>query len=253
MSDIILKISHLDVSIKGKKILKDIDLVIPDKSITAVIGPPGSGKSFLLKSINRLVELESEINISGDILYKDERTDGMDISLLRRKIGMILNIPTPFPAMTIYDNVLAGFVLNGIKLQKQETDNIVQYALKTTGVWDQFKDYLHKKTAFLTTIHQQQLCFARAIAMQPGLLLLDEPSNYFNPKDTDIILDMIGNLKKMFAVILATHDISQAGKIADHIAIIYNGRIVEYGETKKIFTTPSSKITEDYLMGKYSV
>lgn len=255
MNEHILNISKLNASINGKRILKDIELNISDNSITALIGPTGSGKSVLLRSINRLLESENNINnteISGDLFFCNKNTKDYQIPELRQKIGMILPVPLPFPSMTIYENILSGFKLNSIKLEKQETDNIVQQTLIKTGLWQHFKDYLHKKTDFLTKLHQQQLCFARAIALNPKMLLLDEPTSIFNPEDTDVIINMIDRLKKDISILLATHDIAQAGKIADYVAIIYNGRIVEYGETKQVFTTPESKITEDYLMGKYT-
>ena len=251
MNDCILKIEHINARSKGKKILKDVNLEVPSNGITALIGPPGSGKSVLLRSINRLLELHSEIQITGDIHFCDKNINTYELSKLRQQIGMILPMPTPFPAMTIYENILSGFKLNSIKLQKQETDSIVQQSLIKTGLWQHFKDYLHKKTDFLTKLHKQQLCFARAIALEPKILLLDEPTSIFNPEETNVIVEMIADLKKDLAMLLATHDIAQAGKIADVIAIIYNGRIVEYGETKQVFTTPKSKITEDYLMGRY--
>ncbi|RKY46503.1 MAG: phosphate ABC transporter ATP-binding protein, partial [Candidatus Neomarinimicrobiota bacterium] len=170
---------------------------------------------------------------------------------VRRKIGMVFQMPNPFPTMSIYDNVLAGYKLNGIKLNKTEKDRIVEEALRKAFLWDEVKDVLYKKGNFLSGGQQQRLCIARALAMYPDVLLLDEPTSALDPKATSMIEELITELKSTITIVIVTHNTAQAARVSDYVAFLYLGELIEFGSTEKIFTTPSRKETEEYLVGKY--
>ncbi len=233
------------------RILKNINLSIPKDKVTAIMGPSGCGKTTLIRCMNRMHELIPDAQVAGKIFLYDEDVYGMEAMLVRRKVGMVFQRPNPFPTMSIYDNVIAGYKLNGIKLPKTEQDSIVEDALRKSALWDEVKDALHRKGTFLSGGQQQRLCIARALAMKPEVLLLDEPTSALDPKATSHIEELIVELKKSVTIILVTHNIAQAARVSDFTAFLYLGELVEFGPSKKLFTVPEDKRTEEYLTGKF--
>jgi phosphate transport system ATP-binding protein len=196
-------------------------------------------------------ELVPNANVSGKILLDDENIFEMDPIIVRRKIGMVFQRPNPFPTMSIYDNVIAGYNLNGIRISKGDKDRIVEESLKKAALWDEVKDALHRKGTFLSGGQQQRLCIARALAMDPEIILLDEPTSALDPKSTAHIEELVVHLKDAVTIIQVTHNIPQAARISDFTAFIYLGELVEFGPTEKLFTVPKDKRTEEYLTGKF--
>ena len=250
MENIILKIINLNAYYGSQKVLKNVNLEIYENRVTTILGPSGCGKTTLIRCINRLHELSPGARIDGQILLKGEDLYQIEPMIVRQKIGMVFQKPNPFPTMTIYDNVLAGYILSGIKLSKEEKDKIVEESLIKSGLWDEVKENLFKKGTFLSGGQQQRLCIARALAMKPEILLLDEPTSALDPIATSVIEELIIELKKSVTVILVTHNIGQAGRVSDYTAFFYLGELVEFGKTTEMFTVPKSKKTEEYLIGK---
>ncbi len=250
MENIILSIRNLNAYFGDSQVLKNIDLDIFKNKITSILGPSGCGKTTFIRCLNRLHELVPKARIEGEILLNGEDIYKMDPMIVRQKIGMVFQKPNPFPTMSIYDNVLAGYILTGIKLTKEEKDRIVEDSLKKSGLWDEVKDNLFKRGVFLSGGQQQRLCIARALAMNPEVLLLDEPTSALDPISTLKIEELMIELKKSVTIILVTHNIGQAGRVSDYTAFFYLGEIVEFGTTTDIFTTPKNKKTEEYLIGK---
>ena len=232
-------------------VLKDINLSIVKKQATAIMGPSGCGKTTLIRCINRMHELVPNSRVSGKILLNGRNLFGMNPIIVRRQIGMVFQRPNPFPTMSIYDNVIAGYLLNGIRVSKGEKDTIVEESLQKAALWEEVKDNLHRKGTFLSGGQQQRLCIARALAMNPEVLLLDEPTSALDPKATVHIEELIAELKKQVTILMVTHNIAQAARISDFTAFIYLGELVEYGTTEKMFTVPKDKRTEEYLTGKF--
>lgn len=232
-------------------VLKDINLSILEKKATAIMGPSGCGKTTLIRCINRMHELVPNSRVSGKILLNGKNLFGMNPIIVRRQIGMVFQRPNPFPTMSIYDNVIAGYILNGIRVSKREKDTIVEESLQKAALWEEVKDNLHRKGTFLSGGQQQRLCIARALAMNPEVLLLDEPTSALDPKATVHIEELIAELKKQVTILMVTHNIAQAARISDFTAFIYLGELVEYGTTEKMFTVPKDKRTEEYLTGKF--
>ena len=232
-------------------VLKDINLSIVEKKATAIMGPSGCGKTTLIRCINRMHELIPNSRVSGKILLNGRNLFGMNPIIVRRQIGMVFQRPNPFPTMSIYDNVIAGYLLNGIRVSKREKDTIVEESLQKAALWEEVKDNLHRKGTFLSGGQQQRLCIARALAMNPEVLLLDEPTSALDPKATVHIEELIAELKKQVTILMVTHNIAQAARISDFTAFIYLGELVEYGTTEKMFTVPKDKRTEEYLTGKF--
>ena len=232
-------------------VLKDINLSIVEKQATAIMGPSGCGKTTLIRCINRMHELVPNSRVSGKILLNGRNLFGMNPIIVRRQIGMVFQRPNPFPTMSIYDNVIAGYILNGIRVSKGEKDTIVEESLQKAALWEEVKDNLHRKGTFLSGGQQQRLCIARALAMNPDVLLLDEPTSALDPKATVHIEELIAELKKQVTLLMVTHNIAQAARISDFTAFIYLGELVEYGTTEKMFTVPKDKRTEEYLTGKF--
>ncbi|HHF98841.1 MAG TPA: phosphate ABC transporter ATP-binding protein [Candidatus Aerophobetes bacterium] len=251
MEDSILKIENLCAYYGNEQILKDINLSFPRNKVTAVMGPSGCGKTTLIRCINRMHELVSGARVSGKVFLDKEDVYSMHPIVVRRKIGMVFQKPNPFPTMNIYDNVIAGYKLNGIKISKEEQDRIVVESLKKAALWDEVKDFLYRKGTFLSGGQQQRLCIARALAMKPEVLLLDEPTSALDPKATSRIEELIGELKKDVTIILVTHNIAQAARVSDYTAFLYLGELVEFGPSERIFSVPQDKRTEEYLTGKY--
>ena len=248
----VLKVRDLSIAYEaGKYAVKEINADIENKAITAIMGPSGCGKSTLLRAFNRMHELYPNIKTTGTIYLNDTDIHDMSTIELRRKIGMVFQRPNPFPTMTIYENVIAGYKLNGIKLKRDERDDIVEKALTDVTLWDEVKDSLFKKGTFLSGGQQQRLCIARAIAFNPEVLLLDEPTSALDPVATAKIEDLLVDLKKDYTILLVTHNMSQAARISDNSMFMYIGELVEYGKTDIMFTNPKDSRTEGYLTGKF--
>jgi phosphate transport system ATP-binding protein len=248
----VLKVRDLAIAYEaGKFAVKDINASIESKSITAIMGPSGCGKSTLLRAFNRMHELYPNITSQGTILLHDRDIQDMSTIELRRKIGMVFQRPNPFPTMNVYENVLAGYKLNGIKLKRSERDEIVERSLTNVTLWDEVKDSLFKKGTFLSGGQQQRLCIARAIAFNPEVLLLDEPTSALDPVSTAKVEDLLVQLKAEYTILLVTHNMSQAARISDNSMFMYLGELVEYGKTDVMFTNPKDSRTEGYLTGKF--
>ncbi|MEA3496662.1 MAG: phosphate ABC transporter ATP-binding protein PstB [Bacteroidota bacterium] len=248
----LLRIKDLSISYdKQTFAIKDVTADTRKNKITAIMGPSGCGKSTLLRAINRLHELYPKIQTTGKIYLNDNDISLMNPIDVRRKIGMVFQRPNPFPTMSIYDNVIAGFKLNGIKMKKKLKDEIVETALKDVVLWDEVKDSLYKKGTFLSGGQQQRLCVARTLAYKPEIILLDEPTSALDPIATSKVENLLVQLKKDYTIILVTHNMSQAARISDYSMFMYLGELIEYGKTKNMFTNPAIKKTEEYLTGKF--
>ncbi len=232
------------------KALKGIDLEIPENKITAFIGPSGCGKSTLLKSLNRMNDLVDGCRITGTFLLDGEDIYGkMDVNLLRKRVGMVFQKPNPFP-MSVYDNIAYGPRTHGIH-SKIKLDDIVEKSLRGAAIWDEVKDRLKKSALGLSGGQQQRLCIARALAVQPDVLLMDEPTSALDPISTSKIEDLASELKKELTIVMVTHNMQQAARISDRTAFFLLGEVVEYDDTEKIFASPSDKRTEDYITGRF--
>ncbi|MBQ8637527.1 MAG: phosphate ABC transporter ATP-binding protein [Clostridia bacterium] len=230
--------------------LKDINIELPERQITALIGPSGCGKSTFLKSLNRMNDLVEGCRIEGEItldevdIYKD-----MDVNILRKKVGMVFQKPNPFP-MSIYDNIAYGPRIHGIK-SKVALDEIVERSLKQAAIWDECKDRLKKSALGMSGGQQQRLCIARALAVEPDILLMDEPTSALDPISTSKIEDLAVELKEKYTIVMVTHNMQQAARIADKTAFFLLGEVIEFDETEKMFSTPTDKRTEDYITGRF--
>ncbi len=232
--------------------IKHVTVDIPEKKVTAVMGPSGCGKTTFIRCLNRLHELTPGARIAGKIYLRDQDILKMDPIVVRRKVGMVFQRPNPFPTMTIYENVLAGYKLLGIRLPREEADRIVEEALKKAALWDEVKDVLHRRGTFLSGGQQQRLCIARALAVKPEVLLMDEPTSALDPKATLQIENLIVELKSTVTIVIVTHNMPQAGRISDYTAFFYLGELIEFGPTAEVFTNPKDPRTEEYLTGKFS-
>jgi phosphate transport system ATP-binding protein len=247
----ILEVKNFNLHIGEKQILRDISLEFYRKKVTAIMGPSGCGKTTFIRSINRLNDLIPELKTDGQMmLYKKDILE-LNPIVVRRKVGMVFQRPNPFPTMSIYDNVLAGYHLNGLKLGKNEKEKIVQESLEKAALWDEVKDNIHRKGTFLSGGQQQRLCIARALAMNPKILLLDEPTSALDPKATLKIEELIFELKEKVTIIMVTHNIGQASRVSDYTAFLYMGDLIEYEKTETIFTNPKHTKTEEYLTRKF--
>ncbi len=251
MENVVLKIENLSAGFGDKWVVRDVCLELERNKVVTIMGPSGCGKSTLIRCINRMHELVPSAIWKGKIYLDGEDIVKLHPSILRRKVGMVFQRPNPFPTMSIYDNVLAGYILNGVKLSKEERDKIVERSLKDAFLWEEVKDVLHRKGTFLSGGQQQRLCIARALAMHPEILLLDEPTSALDPKATAMIEELIMKLKESVTVVLVTHNRSQAARVSDYTAFLYMGQLIEFDLTSKMFTVPSDKRTEEYLMGKF--
>lgn len=234
------------------QVLKNINMKIREKAVTAIIGPSGCGKTTLIRCLNRMHELVPSSRISGRVLLDGEDVygNGVDPVTVRRRIGMVFQKPNPFPMMSIYDNVAAGLKLNGIG-NKRKLDQTVEKTLKLAILWDEVKDYLEKSGASLSGGQQQRLCIARALAVEPEIVLMDEPCSALDPTATAKIEKLIRMLGNDYTVIIVTHNMQQAARVADFTAFLYLGELVEYGDTRSIFQNPRNKLTENYITGKF--
>lgn len=230
--------------------LKDVDMNIPEKEITAFIGPSGCGKSTFLKSLNRMNDLVEGCKITGNVkLDGEDIYGGMDVNLLRKRVGMVFQSPNPFP-MSVYDNIAYGPRTHGIH-GKSALDEIVERSLTQAAIWDELKDRLKKSALGLSGGQQQRLCIARALAIEPEVLLMDEPTSALDPISTSKIEDLTIELKNKYTIIMVTHNMQQATRIADNTAFFLLGQVIEYDKTEKMFSMPNDKRTEDYITGRF--
>lgn len=248
----ILQFKNVSISYTpGKNAVNHVNADIKKNRITAIMGPSGCGKSTLLRAINRMHELYPDIGISGEILMDNRNILKMNPMEVRRMAGMVFQRPNPFPTMSIFDNVIAGYKLNGIRLKKKEKEEIVETCLTNVGLWNEVKDALFKKGTFLSGGQQQRLCIARALALKPEVLLMDEPTSALDPIATIRIEELLLELKKEFTIIIVTHNMSQAARISDYSMFMYLGELIEYDKTRIMFTNPRDKRTEEYLTGQF--
>jgi phosphate transport system ATP-binding protein len=236
----------------AQQALHEIDLEIPALHVTAIIGPSGCGKTTLLRCLNRMHEVTPRARATGQVLVhgQDIYSPAIDPVIIRRSIGMVFQKPNPFPTMSIYDNVIAGLRLNGVH-RRSMLDDVVERSLGQAALWDEVKDKLGQSGVSLSGGQQQRLCIARALALEPEIILMDEPCSALDPGATAKIEDLIDELKKQYTVIIVTHNMQQAARVSDFTAFLYLGKLIEYGETKQIFEQPAKKQTEDYITGKF--
>ncbi|HPX32300.1 MAG TPA: phosphate ABC transporter ATP-binding protein PstB [Erysipelotrichaceae bacterium] len=247
----IIETKDLSLWYGDNQALKNISVDIPEKSITALIGPSGCGKSTFLKTLNRMNDLIPIVKITGEVFYDDQNIydKSVDVNELRREVGMVFQKPNPFP-MSIYDNVAYGPRTHGIT-NKAKLDEIVEKALRDAAIWDEVKDRLRKSALGLSGGQQQRLCIARALAVEPKVLLMDEPTSALDPISTSRIEDLIMELKEKYTIIIVTHNMQQAVRISDYTAFFLLGDLIEFGETEKMFSNPQDKRTEDYITGRF--
>ena len=247
-----IKIEGLDVYIENQHILKDINLTIPEKSITCIIGPSGCGKSTFLKTLNRMHDESPEVKISGKVFVNDENIYGQHVNVIdtRKKMGLLAQRPCPLP-MSIYENVAYGPRIHGIKKRKAINQTVIQY-LQYVGLWDEVRDRVRTSATRLSIGQQQRLCLARGLAIEPEYILGDEATSALDPLSTKKIEELFIKLKEKYTIILVTHTLRQAKRIADHIIFMYLGKIIESGSTDEFFNNPKKQLTKDYLSGSFS-
>jgi phosphate transport system ATP-binding protein len=249
--DTVLSARGLNLYYSGVQALKSVNLDVPEHQVTALIGPSGCGKSTFLKTLDRMNDLIPGVTIEGEVLYRGENIfdPGVDVTMLRRQIGMVFQKPNPFP-MSIYDNIAYGPKTHGVR-SKAMLDDIVEKSLRGAAIWDEVKDRLKKSALGLSGGQQQRICIARALAVEPDILLMDEATSALDPISTSKIEDLIGELKKQYTIVIVTHNMQQAVRISDQTAFFLLGELVEYGESEKIFSMPQDKRTEDYITGRF--
>ena len=249
--DNIITVKDLCLWYGSYKALKDINIDIPPKSITALIGPSGCGKSTFIKTLNRMNDLIPDVKITGEIRYKGNNIfePAVDVNELRREIGMVFQKPNPFP-MSVYDNIAYGPRTHGIK-NKAKLDDIVERSLRDAAIWDEVKDRLKKNALGLSGGQQQRLCIARALAVEPEIILMDEPTSALDPISTSKIEDLCSELKEKYTIIMVTHNMQQAVRISDRTAFFLLGELIECDSTDKLFSQPEDKRTEDYITGRF--
>ncbi|WP_288752083.1 phosphate ABC transporter ATP-binding protein PstB [uncultured Treponema sp.] len=245
-----ITIRNLDLFYGSFQALHSITMDIYENEITAFIGPSGCGKSTLLKSLNRMNDLVEGCRIEGEILLDEKNLfDDIDVNILRKRVGMVFQKPNPFP-MSIYDNIAYGPRTHGIK-KKSELDEIVEKSLRGAAIWDEVKDRLNKSALGMSGGQQQRLCIARALAVNPEVLLMDEPTSALDPISTGKIEELLDELRKQFTIVIVTHNMQQAARISDKTAFFLLGNMIEYGDTEQIFSSPRNKKTEDYITGRF--
>jgi len=251
MESTIIKSRDFNASFGSNHVVKNVNIDIPRNHVIAVMGPSGCGKTTYLRCINRMHELIPGATSSGEMKINDENIYDMHPIFVRLKIGMVFQRPNPFPNLSIYDNVIAGYKLNGIKLAKADRDRIVEHSLTRVALWNEVKDSLTKKGSFLSGGQQQRLCIARALAVEPEVLLMDEPCSALDPISTSKIEDLIFQLKEHYTIVIVTHNMQQAARVAEYTGFFLLGKLIEFDKTTKIFTNPSDKRTEDYITGRF--
>ena len=249
MNNPIITVRDMNLWYGQTQALKNINIDIPEKSITALIGPSGCGKSTFLKSLNRMQDLVPGVKITGDLRYEGQNIFEAEVNNLRKEIGMVFQKPNPFP-MSIYDNIAYGPRTHGIK-NKAQLDEIVEKALRGAAIWDEVKDRLKKNALGMSGGQQQRLCIARALAVEPKVLLMDEPTSALDPISTSRIEDLAMELKEKYTIVIVTHNMQQAVRISDQTAFFLLGDLVEFGNTEEMFSQPKDKRTEDYITGRF--
>ena len=249
--DVKMSVKNLDLYYGQKQALKNINMDIHSNAITALIGPSGCGKSTFLKTLNRMNDLIDNVRITGQVTLDGEDIfdKNMDVTLLRKRVGMVFQQPNPFP-MSVYDNIAYGPRVHGIK-NKAKLDEIVEESLRGAAIWDEVKDNLKKSALRLSGGQQQRICIARALATKPEVILMDEPTSALDPISTTKIEDLMEELKEQYTVVVVTHNMQQAVRVSEYTAFFLVGDMVEYGETKELFTYPKDKRTEDYITGRF--
>ena len=249
MNKPIITVNDLNLWYGQSQALKNINIEIPEKSITALIGPSGCGKSTFLKTLNRMNDLIPSVKITGQVCYNGENIFETEVNGLRKEVGMVFQKPNPFP-MSIYDNIAYGPRTHGIR-NKAQLDEIVEKALRGAAIWDEVKDRLKKNALGMSGGQQQRLCIARALAVEPRVLLMDEPTSALDPISTSRIEDLAMDLKEKYTIVIVTHNMQQSVRISDQTAFFLLGDLVEYGETEALFSQPRDKRTEDYITGRF--
>lgn len=251
ISDPIVRCEGLHLYYGGKEALTDINMDFPRKEVTALIGPSGCGKSTLLRCLNRMNDLIDGVRTTGRLLLdgQDVLDPSLDVIELRRRVGMVFQKATPFPK-SIYENVAYGLRIAGMA-NRRRLDEIVERCLHRAALWDEVKDRLHESALGLSGGQHQRLCIARAIAVDPEIILMDEPCSALDPRSTTRIEDLIGELRGDYTIIIVTHNMQQAARVSDYTAFLYEGALIEFGETRQVFTTPKRKETEDYITGRF--
>ena len=247
----IFTVNDLNLWYGAAQALHHVSLSVPEKSITALIGPSGCGKSTFLKTLDRMNELIPGVRVEGQVLYRGEDiyAPSVDVNQLRREVGMVFQKPNPFP-MSIYDNVAYGPRTHGVR-NRAQLDELVEKSLRGAAIWDEVKDRLKKNALGLSGGQQQRLCIARALAVEPSVLLMDEPTSALDPISTSKIEELATELKKRYTIVIVTHNMQQALRISDNTAFFLLGELVEYGDTETMFSTPREKRTEDYITGRF--
>ncbi len=249
--DIALKVEDMSVFYGEKATLKDITMEIPKNTVTAIIGPSGCGKSTFIRCLNRMNDLIPDFRLTGKVIYKGMNiySNGIDIISLRRQIGMVFQKPNPFPK-SVYENIAYGLRIQGVR-NKRRLDQIVEESLKKAALWDEIKESLYSSALSLSGGQQQRLCIARALAVEPEIILFDEPCSALDPIATAKIEALIMELKNSYTVVIVTHNMQQAARVSEYTAFLYLGELIEYDKTDKIFTNPSQKLTEEYITGRF--
>jgi len=248
-----ITIRRLSAFFGENRALNDINLGIAERQITAIIGPSGCGKSTLVRCLNRMHEMVPGATVEGEVVLDRESIYGADVDPvgIRRRIGMVFQKPTPFPTMSIEENVAAGLKLNGSLPARRELDKIVERSLRQAALWDEVKDILNRPGASLSGGQQQRLCVARALTVQPEVLLLDEPCAALDPVSTARLEEVLLELGARYTIVIVTHNLQQAARVSNSTAFLYNGELIEFGDTNKIFTNPAHRETEDYVTGRF--
>ena len=249
MNKPIITVNDLNLWYGQTQALKNINIEIPEKSITALIGPSGCGKSTFLKTLNRMNDLIPSVKITGEVAYNGQNIFETDVNNLRKEVGMVFQKPNPFP-MSIYDNIAYGPRTHGIT-NKAQLDDIVEKALRGAAIWDEVKDRLKKNALGMSGGQQQRLCIARALAVEPTVLLMDEPTSALDPISTSRIEDLSMELKKDYTIVIVTHNMQQAVRVSDNTGFFLLGELVEFDKTEKLFSMPKDKRTEDYITGRF--
>ncbi len=247
-----IEVQNLNAWFGENYAVNDISMKIKSNALTAIIGPSGCGKSTLIRCFNRMHELVPSAKVSGKVLLDNEDiyAEGTDPVTVRRRVGMVFQKPNPFPTMSVYDNAVAGLKLSGVR-DKKRLDQAAKTSLELAGLWDEVKDDLHKSGANLSGGQQQRLCIARALAVEPEVLLMDEPTSALDPIATSKIEQLVIALKEHYTVVLVTHNMQQAARVSDYTAFLYLGRLIEYGPTSQIFEKPKEDLTERYITGRF--
>jgi phosphate transport system ATP-binding protein len=251
MESPVLKASGFSAFFGANQILKNIDLEIKKNQVWAIMGPSGCGKTTFIRCVNRMHELTPGARVQGSLKLYDEDIYEMNPVLLRRKVGMVFQRPNPFPTMSIYENVLAGYTLNNIKLTRIKRDEIVESSLKRAALWYEVRSTLHRKGTFLSGGQQQRLCIARALAMDPEILLLDEPTSALDPMSTAKVEELLYELKSQYTILIVTHNMQQAARVSNKTAFFFLGELIEQNDTKVIFTNPKNEKTQNYITGHF--